>query len=284
MKKSFGKMFLKGFLQSFFIVVILVLVGVLGYRATTHFLGAPQEDAIIAYQEETIPKQIIEAKVDLVSKNLIFCYDENTKEITKLVLEVFHSESGQLTYITVPLRTQLNISEPLYRKLTVVNPAMPQVLQFSVINQYLEGDAVFEYGTLMMEDLFGIDISYYTVISKATYDEIFESTYLKVDDKSQSNGSMPLPIETFTKSYKKFLKSLKSKDALKAYIEEIYQELRSNLSLSDKLKYLNYYDEMSMNQIDFLLIKGQNKNSAYIIDVGPAAKQLNDLFNTNYIN
>lgn len=283
MKKSFGKMFIKGFLKSFFIVAILLGAGVLGYKATIHLWQAPQEEAIIAYQNETIPERITQASVDAVSKNLIYCYDEETNEITRIVLEIFHSENKQLTYLTIPMRTQLNISDSLFRKLTVANPETPQVLQLTAINNYLEGEAIFEYGVLIIEDLLGIKISYYTAMAQSIYETIFESTYIKEanDDRNTSfnDSSTALPVETFTKQYKKAIKAFKASGDIKEYIEKLYPDLQTNLPLSSKLKYLDSYRGIQLEQISFELIKGNDKNSAFFLDVGPAAKQLNDWIN-----
>jgi anionic cell wall polymer biosynthesis LytR-Cps2A-Psr (LCP) family protein len=283
LKKSFGKMFIKGFLKSFFIVVILLGVGVLGYKATIHFWQAPQEEAILAYQNETIPERITKASMDSVSRNLIYCYDEETNEITKIVLEIFHSENKQLTYLTIPMRTQLNISDSLYRKLTVVNPETPQILQLTAMNNYLEGEAIFEYGVLIIEDLLGIKISYYTAMAQSIYETIFESTYIKEandkDDTSFNDGYATLPVETFAKQYKKTIKAFKDSEDIKEYIEKLYPDLKTNLPLSSKLKYLDGFSEIQSEHVSFELIKGNNKNSAFYLDVGPAAKQLNDLIN-----
>ena len=280
MKKSVGKMFLKGFLLSFLIVAILLMSAVIGYQFTIHFWEIPQEKSI---EEKTIEDKpieeapskdnITEVKVEDISKNLIYCYNEETDEIDKMVLEIFHCKNKQLTYITIPMRSGLTMSDELYRKISVVQPAIPQVLQLSAMTGYFDRSSVFEYGVLMVEDLLGIDISYYTVIPKSIYDTIFiGKTLTTASDRT-------LPTETFTGEYVEFLKKIDTLEKLRAYIEVIYPSIQSNLTLTDKLEYLDSYLETPLGNVSFQLIQGKDSNSTYRIDIEKAAGQLKELTN-----
>jgi hypothetical protein len=125
MKRNAGKLFFKGFIRSFFIVTIILGAGVLSYKATMHFWKTPKEEAVVAYKEQAVEEHITTARVDDVSKNLIYCYDETTNEINKIVLEIFSCKNNRLTYITLPVRSQITISDTLYRDLVLVNPEIP---------------------------------------------------------------------------------------------------------------------------------------------------------------
>lgn len=271
MKRSFGRMFIKGFIQSFFIVAILLSTGVLGYKLTMNLWKAPEEEAIVAYQDETVPETVTEAQVDDISKNLIYCYNEETKEITKVVLEIFHCDKNQLTYITIPMRTQLSMSETLYRKMVLVNPAIPQMMQLTTMTNYLDEDVVFDYGVLIIQDLLGTEISYYTVIPQTTYDSMFKSKVINTSKKGETAGNTAsedqiLPVEAFRDDYIKFLKTLKTEDDIRNYIEEIYPKLKSNLTITDKMKYLESYSATPISSVSFELVKGKDTNSAFILE------------------
>lgn len=267
MKRSAGRMFIKGLIQSFFIVAILLGTGILGYKLTMLLWQDPEEEAVVAYQEDTVAEGSMQLSMEQVVKNLIYCYDEETKQVTKVMLEIFQSEAKQLTYITIPMRTELNISDTLYRDLISIQPAMPQVLQLSAITSYLDSETVFDYGELIMEDLLGITINYYTVIPQAIYDTIFES----------KNIEQQLPVECFSKKYIKFLKTIKTEEEIEKYITELYQSLKSSLPLEDKLNYLNSYSLTPLSSISFELIKGNDTNSAFVIDKVNAMQRLEEL-------
>ena len=212
-------------------------------------------------------KASLEAKVDDISKNLIFCFNDETNKIDKIVLEIFHCKNKQLTYITIPMRTQLTMSDDLYRKMVLVQPDIPQVMQLSAISGYLDSNTVFDYGVLIIQELLGIDISYYTVIPKTIYDTIFTSKEL----------TDTLPVETFSDEYMEFLKTIDTTEKLSTYIEELYPTLHSNLSLIDKMNYLESYAETSLSKISFQLIQGNDTNSSYIINRVLLTRQLERL-------
>jgi hypothetical protein len=303
-KNKAMKMFLRGFLQSFFIVAILLGIGVLSYQATMHFGKKPEEGVIVAYQEQPESTQISEASAEKVSKNLIYSYNEKTKEIEKLVLEIFHSEKKQLTYITIPVRTQFTMSDALYRKLVLVHPAMPQMITLFTMTRYLDKDTMFDYGVMMVEDLLGQDISYYTAIPNKIYNTIFEEQNITeevttADNQTENNQAevnqtandaldeseeaamkeqgQAIQVEVFTEKYTDFLRTLETSEDVSTYLEELLSTVQSNLSLQDKLSYLESYCNTPYENISFDQIKGENNNSAFVIDLGLASQQLEEL-------
>ena len=173
-RQTVKSMFIRGFLQSFFIVAILLTAGIVGYQTTMRLWTIPEKQPEVTVSPEPTPGLITAASVDEVSKNLIFCYDSETGVISKLVLEVFHCERKQLTYLTIPMSTQFTMSDTLYRKLNVIMPSIPQMLRLSAMVRYLDASVIFDYGVLMVEDMLGVKISYYTVLPIELYQSIFE--------------------------------------------------------------------------------------------------------------
>ncbi|MDD3172622.1 MAG: hypothetical protein PHF63_02940, partial [Herbinix sp.] len=245
--------------------------GVLSYKAAMYF-WQPKEEATQAYQEDTVSDNSVKAGMDDVPKNLIFCYKEDTGEITKVVLEILNPANKQLSYITLPLRTQLNISVALFRKLVVDCPEIPQVMQLGSISKYLDNEKAYEDGVLMVEELLGMDISYYTAIPQSTFNTIFTDKYIEQADQYDS-----VAMVIFMQDYRATLQSLDSEEKLRSYLDDIYPTLKSNLDLEDKLSYVKGYYEAYSNDVSFDLIKGNNINSAYIIDLELAAQQLTEL-------
>jgi len=290
-KQSAIDLFIRGFIQSFFIVAILLGIGVLTYQATMFFGKNSKQDAVVAYKEQPTPMPINVASVDDISKNLIYCYNEDTYEISKIVLEIFHCEKKQLTYITIPTRTQFTMSDSLYRKLILVHPEIPQMIKLSVISSYLDKDKVFDYGVLMVEDILGIEISYYTAIPQATFDTIFKEEYIipeegtpVVDTKVENDEEQPVPVEVFTKDYIKMISKLGTAEEVSTYIEKMYVTIQSNLSVMDKMNYLESYCDTLFENISFERIKGEDLNSSFVIDQEGATRRLTELTAKNNIS
>jgi hypothetical protein len=299
-KQSAIDLFIRGFIQSFFVVAILLGIGVLTYQATMFFGKNSKQDAVVAYKEQPKPLPINAASVDDISKNLIYCYEEDTYEISKIVLEIFQCEKKQLTYITIPTRTQFTMSDSLYRKLILVHPAIPQIIKLSAISSYLEKDKVFDYGVLMIEDLLGIEISYYTAIPQTTFDTMFTEQYIIPeagipvgttpvgdtdvgDTEVETDEEQPVPVETFTEDYIETISKLVTAEEVSTYIEEIYVTIQSNLSVMDKMNYLESYCNTPLENISFERIKGEDLNSSFVIDQESAAQRLTELTAKNTI-
>lgn len=272
MKRNAGKMFVRIFFQSFFIVAVLLLTGILSYKAVMHFWHPKSKEAETAFQEDVTSVGATDEDIDGKAKNLIYCYDEETNEITNIVLQIWNDNNKKLTYVSIPVRTQLTISNSLYKKIILDDPEIPQVMKLSTITKYLDTEKAYEDETKIIEELLGTEINYYTTIPKVIYDTIFTQKNIEQSDNYDS-----VPMEIFSSKYKNKMKKLDTKDKLQKYIEEIYPDLQTNLTLEDKLNSLDLYDEISMSDVTFDLIKGNNFNNAYVIDTSLAAQQLEEI-------
>jgi hypothetical protein len=295
-------MFIRGFLQSFFIVAILLAAGVFGYQMTMKLWMIEPEKKEVVVEADPTPIPITVPSVDEVSKNLIFCYDFETHIISKLVLEVFHCEKKQLTYVTLPMSTQFTMSDILYKKLITVQPSIPQIFRLSTMTRYLEASVVFDYGVLMVEDMLELDISYYTVIPVDLYQTIFEERsvpegiimedLLSGSDKkvsgeknkdaagrneSEQTIDKRIVAEVFQKEYIKTLDQIISVEELSTYLEDMYDKVETNLSLREKMNYLESYSKTSLKDICFTRIAGNDRNSGFVVDEKRAMQQLVDL-------
>jgi hypothetical protein len=276
LKRNAEKLFINVFLKSFFVVAVLLTTGILSYKAAMLFWQPRVEKSTVAYQEETVPDNTDEVRVEEVTKNLILCYEDESKKINKAVLEVLNCKNNQLTYITIPVKTQLTLSKALYNKIILDYPEFPQLIKLSTISNYMELDEALDYEVLITEELLGTDISYYTAMPQSTYDTMFADKYIK-----QADGYDSVPMEAFTNDLKKDLKTFDTKEELKAYIEEIYSSFTSNLSLEDKMNYLDSYYQASLNGASFDLLPGKNFNNHYELDRDLSAQQLTELTTIN---
>ena len=290
-KHNVTRIFIRGFVLSFFIVIILLGAGILGYQATLK-LWMPKTQSVTDGGQSTNDQEgtassitampVTVPSLDAVLKNLIYCCDKKKGTINKLVLEIFHSDKKQLTYITIPLTTQYTMSDTLYRKLILVQPSIPQIIRLSSIANYFDKDTVFDYGTLIVSDLLGLDISYYTAVPVKLYNTIFTEQVDEVQvQNEQADKEQTEPREVSKEVFKeKFLESLgelNNEQKLRAYIEDLYTKVEANLPLSDKLTLLSSYLATPLGNVSFEQLAGEEQNSGFIPDEDKVRQQLFEL-------
>ncbi len=307
-RQTAKSMLIRGFLQSFFIVAILLIAGTIGYQTTMKLWMIPEKEPVTQVQPEPTPEPITVPSVDEVSRNLIFCYDAETKVISKILLEVFHCERKQLTYITIPTETQFTMSDILYRQLIAVEPSIPQMLRLSAMTRYLDSSVIFDYGELMVEDMLGLEISYYTVVPVELFQTIFEEKSISDgisaadimegsydisakqagESSAEQNKQASSPTETeqqnnpviaqvFTRDYVRTIDKLDNTEQISTYIEELYPPLQSNLPVSQKMNYLDSYSKTSLEEVSFTRLAGFDKNSGFVMDPKLVQEQLREL-------
>jgi hypothetical protein len=265
--------------------------GAFGYQMTMKLWMIEPEEIEITEEPVPTPIPITSPTVDEVSKNLIFCYDSETHRINKLVLEIFHCENKQMTYITIPMSTQFTMSDILYKKLITVQPSVPQIFRLSTMTRYLDPEVVFDYGVLMIEDMLELDVSYYTVLPIELYQAVFEersvpegirannlqaSTNKKESstEKKDTTEAKLIVAEVFQQEYVPILEKIESVEELSTYIEDMYDKLQSNLTLREKMNYLESYSKTSLEDISFTRIAGNDRNSGFVVDERLVLEQL----------
>lgn len=278
MKNSAAKLFAKGFFKSLIFFAFLFCICTLSFKMVMHFFDIENETVEVMETVPSIQEQtgITQASIDDISKHLIISVDEETGSINKLVLEIFNCQRNKLTYITIPIKTQLNLSNSLHKKLILIKPSIPQFLMISAITSYIPDDMAYEYTVLMIEELLNINISYYTVVPQSVYETVFVTEKLssKANSKSNENAMAPYPREIFSPEFLEFLHTIKTETQLREYIKDIYSNIKSNLSFEDKLNYMDSYLNITGKGISFEVISGRDSNSTYIIDEAAADKQL----------
>lgn len=265
MRKSAGKIFATGFLKSLLFFILFTVISFSSYKLVMHFFGDERSDVIEALPPVNKKAPITEASIDDVSKHLIYCVDEESGDIKRLILEIFDCENVKLYYITIPIKTQLSLSASLHKELILIKPSIPEFLKLSAITGYLPKEYVYDYGVLMIEDLLDIQISYYTVVPESVYNSVFESR------QDSENG---YPKEVFSDGFLEHLGTINTETELRNYIKDLYRHISSNLSYNDKLNYIESYLNTPGENISFELIAGEDSNSAYTINKAEAARQL----------
>lgn len=274
MRKSAGKIFAIRFLKSLLFFIFIGIIIVFVYKLVMNVYGDEDErfvEAVTAVRKQTF---LTEASIDDVSKHLIYCVDEETGDITKLILEIYDCQRLMLYYITIPIKTQLTLSDSIHRELVLIKPSIPGFLKLSAITGYLPKETVYEYGVLMIEELLKIQISYYTVVPQSIYDTVFETELIGQKANNKQSPENAFPREVFSDVFLEHLRTIETETGLRNYIEELYTKVTSNLSFEDKLNYIESYLSTQGKNIIFEVIAGEDSNSAYTIDEFLVDKQL----------
>ncbi|MCR4715674.1 MAG: LytR C-terminal domain-containing protein [Lachnospiraceae bacterium] len=184
MGKKVFKIFLTGFLKAILVLLCMILAGTIGFVATRKYYSSKNKKA----REAEAQKMISGAKLDTVSRNLIFVHNKNKKSFSSVILEVFDTENDKISYVTIPASMDVTLPSGLYKKLIGVNQDIPQIFKFSKFPKFFkEGDTnVYGYAALVIQYCLDADISYYTVLDNDTFNTVFEG----IDSTVNADGTV----------------------------------------------------------------------------------------------
>lgn len=293
-KNSLFHMFMRRFIRAFFIMLLLVFVGFSSYKVTMFYYritDGPKESKI----GSVIDDMVNNVSVDDVSKNLIYSVDQKSGKIDDILVEIFNTNTGNLDYITIPANTQFTISNELYQSICASNPEIPQIMKLSDIGKYFNESKVYDFGVILVEDLLDVDISYYTVVKSEEFHTMFESSEKNLANTNQSdvesNHENPIgnskmvqtdvTILTFTESYQNRLSTLSSEEDIKSYITDLYKNIKSNLKLKKKLKYVKNYVLVKKEFIYFYGLYGEENGTSFTIDTESANALIQKILNND---
>ncbi len=284
-KKNVFMYFLRSLMKSLLVIAAVLLVGFTSYKVSYHFLSANLSDDNVT--EKEIEKILDEAKTDDISKNLIYVCDDKQR-ISHMMLEICNTKTNNMDYITIPVKTDYTIPTKMYQKLCSVDEEIPQIVRLAKLRSYFpdfEDEKAFGYAELIIEKMLGVDISYFTVIT----DEIYASHYTEVEaatsynvvtstsssedatdstDKSaQMTGAVIMKVATASDAYKSQLKDLGSDETkIVDFIKDQYERVTSNLTVYNKIGYLECYEKMNTDYFHYWGIPGEFKGTIFAVD------------------
>lgn len=263
-KKSAGKAFLAGFAKSLLIISLLFLTGFASYKVSLFYFNE-RGVAGDSKASQVIRELYGTVEVEDISKNLIYNIDNG--KIKGLVLEIFNTNTGNMDYITIPTATEITISNELYQKLAKAGCEAPQIIKVSAIHKYFSEATMYEYGELILNDLLGIDIGYYTVMEPEEFQKIFEKTEYKEAVRTEEAAQIQTVEQWVLKdTWVNELKAVeKDEKAVKDYIEAASGNWESNLSVRSRKKYAADYLKWNMDNTYFHTIPGIKEEKAYVV-------------------
>ena len=220
-----------------------------------------------------------------ISKNLI--YVSNDKKISHLMLEICNTKTNNMDYITIPVGTDYTIPTDMYQRLSTVNQEIPQIVRLGRLKQYFDKDEdAYGYGELIIEKALGIKISYYTVINQETYVNHYSRRNVNVKFKPQSlsasgsNESVTVTekINVASESYLKQLKDLNGDQTkIAEFIKEQYERVDSNLTVYNKIGYVECYEKLNPEYFHYWGIPGMYSENIFQIDTKASKTFINKL-------
>ncbi len=292
-KNNVVKVFFISLLKSILFIIILLLTGFASYKISYTILS--DNGGNIGTSKGDIADIIEDAQTDEVSRNLIYvCNDDR---ITNLMLEICNTKTNNMDYVTIPVRTEYTIPTTMYQKLCTVNQEIPQIIRIGRIKTYFaNSDEAFGYGELIIEKMLGIKISYYTVLDQETYKSHYTSKRVGVRFKPSGtatatpgpDGSVPevqyirtpQRISVASNTYINQLKDINgSQEKIAEYIKEQYEGVESNLTVYNKIGYIECYEKMNVDYFHYWGIPGTYNGKVFSVDTKAAKSFLNKLAN-----
>lgn len=307
-KKRILKFFAINLLKSLLSLCVLILVGFGSYKISYYYLSKEAAQQQKEDEQDTLEEIKQEAQVDEISKNLIYVCDEKNK-ITHMIVEICNTNTYNMDYITIPTKNDYTIPTTMYRKLCTINDEIPQIIRLSKMKQYFENeDDAYGYGLLIVQKMLGTELSYYTVLDTETYESLCQEVKVKVSYKKTETseeeaspspeptadpetGATPKPAKTSKNTKTKMnisiastelttkLNDIKgSQEKIADYIEELYDRVTSNLTIYNKLGYLDCYEKMDVSLFHYWGIPGAyNADNVFEVDTKAAKSFLKEL-------
>lgn len=299
MKKNAVIFFFTSLLKSVLVIVSILAVGIISYKISYEVLSRRMEEGKIDVSNRELTEILDVAKTDEVSKNLIYVVNEK-QGITHMMLEICNTNTFNMDYITIPVKTDYTIPTKMYQKLCVVDEEIPQIIRLSRLRKYfadLDDEKAYGYAELIMERLLDTDISYFTVISeelyKSHYTEKKVTTSYKKKTAAQNGaeaaGSTPaaetpaasmkssvtMKLPVVSDAYLNQLKDISGdREKIADYIKAQYAEenkLVSNLTVYNKIGYVEAYEKINPEFYRYWGVPGAFSDGIFAIDGASAS-------------
>ena len=286
-KKSIAKVFILSLLKSILGIAIIIAVGFASYKISYMVLSNNSEN--VGTSSNEIKDIVEEAQTDEISKNLIYVSNDN--KISHIMLEICNTKTNNMDYITIPVGTDYTIPTEMYQKLSTVNQEIPQIIRIGRLKQYFQNDEdAYGYGELIIEKMLGVKISYYTVLDQETYLNHYSRRNTEVkfkplslaESSSEKSVTVTEKINVASRSYVNQLKDIKGdQNKIAEFIKDQYERVDSNLTVYNKIGYVESYEKMDPDLIHYWGIPGKYSDKIFAVDTKASKSFINNLVNNN---
>lgn len=261
--KGYSRMIVFMILKTFLVVMVLVAAGVVSYFVTLKYYEIADEKN----GKDAVLDIVGDVTADEISRNIIYSVDNDKGKIKAIVIEILNTKTGNLDYLTIPVESEITISNDTYQRMCAAGVDAPQIVRLEKISKYFDDDRAYEYGILILEDSLGIDIGYYTKMESSVFDSVFVM--------SETLGCYQL-----TDAVKNEAAGYTQADEIEGMIKTWYDKFESNLKVKTKLKYAETYFNVDPQFIYYNVVPGESVGDIYEIDVKEAKKQYKTLLSS----
>ena len=244
--KELQKIFFKTFLITVVSMVAISLIGIGAYSLIIK--GFTVEDENNELYGGTPVSMISDVRLGSTYLNLIYGADEENKSIEKVAVEVFNSKTGNLDIVTIPANTEYTMSDALYKRLSAANPNVPQVIKLENILKYYDAPDAYQYGQLIVEDMLGTKLSFYTKITNTVFTDFLASE--ERDVFSQDGKKYTFSVLCLSSALKNDIAAEEiDEDSITAFLTKISAKVTSNLTNSNRLSYKDAYLKVALDKV-----------------------------------
>ena len=186
---------------------------------------------------------------------LIYDVNPETGRVEEMFVGVLRTEEGRLDFIRIDTDVVYTMSSELYSALTPDNTTLPQMITFSELYRYYHNDKAFEAGRRIVSELLGFNIYYYSVLPDYAFEKLF---FVKTDDEETEAG--------FNISSYEAKNGFGTDNSAKGLIEDIFDGIVTNWSVSERLRYLATLDLMDPDKVTFTNAPVYEKNESTALD------------------
>ena len=178
-KPSLIKRFFSFLLRLCVVLVLMAAIAVGSFEGVTYYLTGSFMSVKKAVKEETNQNDAGESTTDTVTNNknmentLVFVHDENTnKDYT--TLNMYDKKTEALDVLLMPCDAQVSVSETLVKELRNTMSDVSSTISMSDVARAF-GDNKYEMYVKIMEDISGIKISGYDVMSADNFKKLLNA-------------------------------------------------------------------------------------------------------------
>ncbi len=248
-KKSIASVIMRTFLKALGVMALLIAVGFVGYFLTMLFYNITSRS-----ERSTQYSHVIDVTTGTDSRNLIFSYDEKSMLINRIVLEIYHSDTNNMDYVTIPSGTTIEVSGKTYTEMLKASQEVPQIVRLSRLNKYFTGDVAYEYGIMALEEATGTDIGYFTAMKSTKFEELFVNRGTKEEAYYAPSQKMLDEVAKCQDSYD-----------LSDLIEDYWSDMICNITCAQKTQYAASFKKVKPEQIHTYRVVADQVKHTYTI-------------------
>ncbi len=251
----------------------------------------------------------------------VFGTDKDGARTDVMFVIHYDSAQESMDLVSLPRDTRVSVCDEVVQNYQAGGHVYNQVTKLNAIHSYSAGDMACENTVLQIEDLLGISVDHYIKIDLDAFRKIVDAVggvevdvpqdmdyedpaqdlYIHLDAGLQTlDGDeaeqlvryrkYPTGDEGRIEVQQLFLKALAQKvlssetilKNLPDYIDVLYKDVETDISLTDALKYVNYIEKIDLNKITMQTIPGAGQYiggvSYFVHDAAGTAELVDQIF------